>query len=208
MPLALKPRTPRAAHSSTSLRMRSGVSVGRLPAWPGRSEVGARAQNARTDLLAAFDPAPRGHHPFRVDLAGGERRRHAVAEKHQRVRRVLVDAALAKQVDRVVRVQVEEPGQHVLVRAEPDHLRLAEIAPAERRADFEQHAVAHDDARIGHDGVAHAVEQLTAGHDDVAGLQGRGPAGRLRGQRRHRHRQKSDRRRPAPHAPENSRSCK
>jgi hypothetical protein len=59
-------------------------------------------------------------------------------------------------------------------------LRLTEISAIERRADLEQHAVAHDDAGVGHDGVADAVKQLTAGNDDVAGLERDGPAGRLR----------------------------
>ena len=52
------------------------------------------------------------HHAFGIDFAAGERRRDAVGEKEDRVDRVLVDALLAEQVDRVVRVQVEEARQH------------------------------------------------------------------------------------------------
>ena len=89
MPFALKPITPRAAQSSTSFRMRSGVSSAFFQ--PGRAapKVRTRAENPRADLLAALDAASRGHHALGVDLTGRERRRDAVAKIYQRVGRVL-----------------------------------------------------------------------------------------------------------------------
>jgi hypothetical protein len=103
MPFALKPRTPRGPLVDF-LPNALGRFFGRLPTGPRGAEIRARAQDARTDLLAALDPAACGHHAFRIHLAGRERRRDAVAEEDERVGGVLVDASRAEQVDRVVRV--------------------------------------------------------------------------------------------------------
>ncbi len=161
------------------------------PAGPRRAEVGPRAVEARADLLAALDAPPRGHHAFRIDLSARERRRHAVGKKDQRVDRVFVDAFLAEEIDRVVRVQVEEAGQDGLVRGQPDDLCVREVPAGESGAHFEEDPVANDEAGVRDERVADRVEELPAGDDDVAGLERGGPLGG--GRRRERdHRQRED----------------
>ena len=54
------------------------------------------------------------HHAFGIDFAGRKRRGHAVGEKHDRVDGVLVHASLTEEIDRVVRVQIEQARQHVV----------------------------------------------------------------------------------------------
>src|SRR5262249_53536622 len=93
-----------------------------VPSWSRRAEVRARAHDARADLFAAFDALPCAEHPFRIDFAGGEGGRDAVAEEDERVRRVLVDALRIEEIDRVVCVQIEESRQDGLVVVEPDDL--------------------------------------------------------------------------------------
>ena len=136
------------------------------------------------DLLAALDPAPRLEHAFGIDLATWERGRDAVGEKHDRIDRVFVDALLAEQVDRVVRVQVEEPRQDRLVGGEPDDLGAARVASGQGRPDLQEDAAPDENPRVRNERVPGAAEQLPAEDDDVSGLDGRNVldlAGRARG---------------------------
>ena len=110
-------------------------------------------------------------HDVRIHLAGRERRRHAVREKQRRIRGGFVLAAGVEQLHRVVRVEVEQPGNDRLGIGERDSLGV-------RRRDRQVAADAQELAGANHDaGIADAVvagrgEEPAAGDDDVALLGG------------------------------------
>src|ERR1700674_5493347 len=66
-------------------------------------------------------------------------------------------------------VEIEQAGQDILIVRERDDSRVAEIAPVKVGIDFQELAVADDDARIAANAFVDRVEQPTAAHDDVAG---------------------------------------
>ena len=120
---------------------------------------------------AVLDSNAQVVHRVRVHLARGERGSHAVGEKERRIRDRLVLATGVEQLDRVVRVQVEQPGNDRLGIRDGDSLgvrrRDRQIA-----ADAKELAGANQNAGISNAFIAGRGEQPAAGDDDVALLRG------------------------------------
>ena len=120
---------------------------------------------------AVLDPNAKVVHRVRIHLARGERRSHPVGEKERWVRDRLVLATGVEQLDRVVRVQIEQPGNDRLGIGDGNSLgvrrRDRQIA-----ADAQELAGANQNAGIADAFIAGRGEQPAAGDDDVALLRG------------------------------------
>ena len=97
-----------------------------VPPPPPRSEVGTGVEEPRSGPLPALDGEAQLAHAVGVQLPGREGRGHAVGEEKLGIGGRLIHAALAEEVDGVMRVQVDEPRQ--------DRLLLPKVEPRAKRA--------------------------------------------------------------------------
>ena len=122
-----------------------------IPARPRRAEIRAGVQQSRSGLDAILDADAQVVHDVRVHLAGRKRGRHAIREKQRRIRGGFVFPAGAEELDRVVRVEVEQSGNRGLGVGERDSFGV-------RRRDGRVSADAQELPGANHDaGIADAV---------------------------------------------------
>ena len=163
-----------------------------IPAAPRGAEIRPRVVEARSDLLTVVDAFARGHHAVGVVLARGERRRDSVREEDERVIRPLIAAqAVGTERHVVVRMNVENAGQYVLVVAQLNDARALRFVGGDRSIHREQSSGDDENSLIAHDGVRGAREEPAAANDDRILSEGGDPRGVLRRVLRRRERRQS-----------------
>ncbi len=166
---------------------RVGGHRGGQPAGARAAEIGAGVEDARPHAPSRVDLPAQPLHGVRVHLAGREGGGDAVGQVDDRVDPGLVGAGASEQLHPVVRVQVEETGQQVLVRVEGQDVERVGAGRATARGGGERVVVQRDDA-AGHDEHAAvldhplAVEAVAAAHEQRLGGGGRGRQERTEGE--------------------------
>ena len=165
MPFALKARA--LGRPLVDVPIDVGLRRVRIPPAARGAEVRPGIVDARTNLLATVDALSRFHHAVRVVLAGGECRRDAIGQKDQRVISILITPhATDAECHVVVRVDVEEAGEDVLVVAQLDHARSGRFRLRNRPVDRFEPAARNEDSLIARNVIRRGGKEPPATNDD------------------------------------------